>query len=78
MQPGRQPIVCKDREILKDRLLSDLAVYVQALTQLELSVGAGFDEAYNRAKIAETAFEQARQRLNAHLATHGCEDARGH
>jgi hypothetical protein len=76
MQPATAPS-CKDQEMLKDRLRADLKVYRAAVDALEsLALKQGIDRAFEKAaknaKVAERAFENARERLDRHVAMHAC------
>ena len=63
--------------MLKDRMRADLKVYRDALRMLDVAVlkhgtGMGFKETAKNAEIAQRSFEAASERLNQHIASHGC------
>jgi hypothetical protein len=64
---------CMERDILRGRYRADLRVYIDAASRLEKASQEDFDIIYDEAERARTAWEQARERLNTHLAEHGCE-----
>ena len=66
--------VCKSRDMLKARLRADLRVYRDAVVALQESTGPDFREAHHKAEHARLAYEAARDRFNAHVASHGCID----
>ena len=72
MQP-KEAIDCKTHVMLKERMRADLRVYRDAVDALEENNGEGFQKAHELAEIARIAFEAARDRFNAHVATHKCE-----
>ena len=65
--------ICKELEILKARLHADLRVYGDCAARLILETGAEFETAYERARRAKQAYDEARQRLNEHASQHCCE-----
>lgn len=71
MQAAKAPS-CKDREMLKDRLRADMKVYADAVGTLERSVGKSFEKAHQKAEHARLAFQAAREKLQKHMASHGC------
>jgi hypothetical protein len=70
MQPA-----CDSREILKDRMRADLRVYRDAVSVLDAEVltgsGTSFEKAVRNTKLAQLAFETARDRYNQHVSSHG-------
>ena len=70
MQPAEAS--CKARAILQSRLRADLKVYADAIRALQQSLGKDFEKAHQRAERARRAYEAAREKLNQHVATHGC------
>src|SRR5690349_7905558 len=72
MQP-KEAIECKTHLMLKERLRADLRVHRDAVEALHESTGGGFEKAHKHAEIARIAYEAARDRFNAHVATHKCE-----
>jgi hypothetical protein len=67
---------CKERAILISRYHADLMVYIQATHLISNSDGANFQKRYEHAEHARIAFEEARSRLDEHIAAHGCETAK--
>jgi len=64
---------CRDRKVLEGRYYADLRVYLYAVRGLEQPLTKReFDQAYENANRAKTAFEHARDLLNTHVAEHGC------
>jgi hypothetical protein len=51
---------------------SNLEVYCDAVAQLEQRDGTPFEAVYERSERARKALEDARARLNEHIAEHGC------
>jgi hypothetical protein len=76
MQP-QEALQCKTHEILKARMRADRLVYRDAVNTLEdLAVEAmpkEFEKAHKLAEIARIAYVAARDRFNAHVASHRCE-----
>lgn len=72
MQP-KQGLDCKTHEMLKARMRADLRVYKDAMDALEESTGKNFGRTHKLAETARIAFEAARDRFNAHVASHKCE-----
>lgn len=72
MQP-KQALDCKTHEMLKARMRADLRVYKDAVEALEESTGKNFERVHKLAESARIAFEAARDRFNAHVASHKCE-----
>jgi hypothetical protein len=74
MQPALAS--CQSRQILKDRMRADLRVYRDAVNLLDAEAltgsGTGFEKAVKNARIAQAAFEAARDRYNQHVSSHGC------
>jgi hypothetical protein len=64
--------VCKTREILRARLRADLKVYADSIAIMQRSIGKDFEKAHLRAERARRVYDVARNKLNDHLATHGC------
>ena len=73
---------CKTREMLKARVRADLKAYGDAVAILqEHSVAAlsaldepgGFKRAQELAERARLAYHVSRQKLDDHIAAHGCE-----
>ena len=52
---------------------ADLRVYRDSVDALEETVGEGFERAHKLAEIARVSYEAARDRFNAHVASHRCE-----
>ena len=69
----KQDLDCKTHEMLKARMRADLRVYKDAVDVLEETVGEHFEKAHKLAEIARISFEAARERFNAHVASHRCE-----
>jgi hypothetical protein len=64
---------CSDLTVLLNRMHTDLEVYCEAVAELSHIGGARtLNVAYERSERARIAFEAARDRLNAHIAQHGC------
>jgi hypothetical protein len=73
---------CKTREMLKGRLRSELQVYGDAITVLQKYSKAAlaeldgpdknFRKAQELAEHARLAYQSARQKLEDHIAAHGC------
>ena len=64
--------------MLKDRMRADLRVYRRAIEALDLIAlqggkGVSFDKAARETEIAQRTFMAARDRLNQHTSSHGCE-----
>ena len=57
---------------MKARMRADLKVYADAMYLLERSTGKDFEKAHQKAEHARLAFIAARDKLNAHIASHGC------
>ena len=76
MKPAAAPY-CPTHEMLKQRMRADLRVYRDAVDVLEESaLGAtpkGFEKAHKLAEIGRISYEAARDRFNAHVASHRCE-----
>jgi hypothetical protein len=77
MQPVSAPS-CKSNRMLRTRLHADLKVYRDAVEQMDIAAMKGigakeFDKLAKRTTSAQQAFLLARERLNGHLAGHGCE-----
>lgn len=72
MQP-KEALDCKTHEMLKARMRADLRVYREAVDALVEHTGRGFEKAHKLAEIARIAYEAARNRFNAHVASHRCE-----
>jgi hypothetical protein len=53
-------------------MLADQKVYRDAVDTLVQFTGDGFLEAHRKAEHARLAYEAAREKLNEHLASHGC------
>jgi hypothetical protein len=70
MQPA--PARCREREILEARYHADVRVYLNAAYRLDSCSREDFDVVYEDAERAKLAFENARARLNQHIAEHGC------
>jgi hypothetical protein len=70
MQPA--PARCPEREILEARYHADVRVYLGAAYRLDSCPRGDFDVVYEDAERARLAFENARARLNQHIAEHGC------
>ena len=71
MQPA--PAECQERKILEGRYRADLEVYQSAVKALEhLLDKKDFPQTYQNAELAKRTFEQAREALEIHIATHGC------
>ena len=71
MQPAPAP--CQERKILEGRYRADLKAYQSAVKALEhLLDKKDFKQTYQNAELARRAFEQARDALEVHIATHGC------
>ena len=74
---------CKTREILKARARAELKVYADAIAALQKhSIAAltalddpkgGFKKAQELAERARLAYQVSRQKLDEHIASHGCE-----
>ncbi|MCU1338919.1 MAG: hypothetical protein JWO19_4500 [Bryobacterales bacterium] len=74
---------CKTREMLKARVRAELKVYGDAIAVLQKhsidallaldDPGDGFKRAQGLAEHARLAYEDSRQKLDAHIANHGCE-----
>jgi hypothetical protein len=73
---------CKTRDILKARTRAELKVYGDAIAVLQkqaiaglsaLDDPAGFRKAQELAERAKLAYEVSRQKLDDHIASHGCE-----
>lgn len=77
------PMGCNTREILKARVRAELKVYADAITVLQKhSIAAlaalddrkgGFKKAQALAERARLAYQISRQKLDDHIASHGCE-----
>ena len=52
---------------------ADLKIYRDAVISLERSTGENFRKAHEQAEHARLAYEAARDKLNEHIASHGCE-----
>ena len=63
---------CETLTILMSRMHSDLQVYCEAVARLSHRDGTPFDIVYERSERARLALEEARARLNAHVAEHKC------
>jgi hypothetical protein len=63
---------CQAREILRTRLRADLRIYSDAVAALQKQIGKEFEMAHHQAERARLAYEAARERLNEHIASHGC------
>jgi hypothetical protein len=77
MQPAKAAS-CKTNEMLRSRLRADLRVYKDAIEQMEVAASKGgsvkeFDKLAKHATAAQEAYRLARERLNKHVAEHGCE-----
>jgi hypothetical protein len=68
-----EAIDCKTHLMLKERMRADLRVYRDAVDVLEKTTGHGFEKVFKLAEISRIAFEAARDRFNAHVASHKCE-----
>ena len=64
---------CRQHEILWGRLQADTKVYAEVTRRLESCKPEDFEQTYRAAESARRAFLKARERLNIHLALHGCE-----
>jgi len=64
--------ICQEREILKSRYRADLKVYSQAIHQLDTCEPGEFNQTYKLVERARTAFANARNALEEHVAKHGC------
>ena len=71
MQTAEAPS-CAAREILKARLRADLKVYADAVDTLQRNIGKDFEKAHQRVERARRAYDTARDKLNRHIASHGC------
>ena len=71
---SRMPRVeqCETLIILMARMHSDLEVYCDAVARLGQRDGTPFETIYERSEQARKALENARVRLNEHIAEHGC------
>ena len=64
---------CNDLTVLLNRMHSDLQVYCEAVAELGHIGGTrSLSVTYERSERARIAFEAARDRLNTHIAQHGC------
>jgi hypothetical protein len=70
MQPAAAP--CREREILEARFHADVRVYCDAVNRLDRCSPKDFSQVYEDAERAREAFENARIRLNRHIAEHEC------
>jgi hypothetical protein len=70
MQPTAAP--CREREILESRYRADFKVYREAFHKLDSCPPGDFNVVYEGGERARVAFENARARLNSHIAAHGC------
>jgi hypothetical protein len=69
IRPGRMPRA----EVLEGRYRADFKVYLAAVRSLEHPLRKEeFHEIYQNAELAKRAFENARETLDAHIASHGC------
>ena len=74
---------CKTREILKARARAELKVYADAIAVLQKrsiaalsaleDTGDCFKKAHELAEHARLAYQLSRQKLDDHIASHGCE-----
>ncbi len=73
---------CKTGEMLKKRVRADLKVYGDAIAVLQkhsiaalsaLDEPGGFKKAQKLAERARLAYQVSRQKLEKHIASHGCE-----
>ena len=70
MQPAP---ACKEQEILKARHRADLKVYIDAIARLGPCKSDDFEQALDRVERARLALENARNALNSHISSHGCD-----
>ena len=65
---------CRERQILRGRLMADTKVYVDVTRRLEACKPHDFEEIYQAAESARLAYLKAREVLAAHIIMHGCEE----
>jgi len=63
---------CKTRDMLKARMRADLKVYRDSVDELEQHSGLDFMQAHQNAEHTRLAYLAAREKLNQHIASHGC------
>jgi hypothetical protein len=64
--------LCTELDLLRSRYHADLRVYIDAAICLEDLESADFEKAFEHAERARRSFEDARSRVNEHIASHGC------
>ena len=72
MEEMAQLANCSDLTVLLNRMHTDLQIYCEAVAELSHIGTRTLSVAYERSERARIAFEAARDRLNAHIAQHGC------
>jgi len=70
MQPSPK---CREHQVLYGRLRADMRVYTDATRRLESCKPEEFEQTYQAAELARTAFLKARDALSAHVIAHECE-----
>jgi hypothetical protein len=68
--PAKEATFCPERETLKIRLHADIRVYHEAVVALQANIEEA--KAHKHAERARLAYEVSLQKLNQHIASHGC------
>ena len=64
---------CRKHQELRGRLRAAMQAYLERAQSLDANLqGDEFERSYQAAHRARAAFNRIRQRLNAHIARHGC------